>query len=31
MPGIENPDWLALRVVLVDCPEMRQIALETVM
>jgi len=31
MPGMENPNWLALRVVLVDCPEMRRIALETAM
>jgi len=28
---MENPDWLALQVMLVDCPEMRQIALEMAM
>jgi len=28
---MENPDWLALRVVLADCLDMRQIALKTAM
>jgi len=31
MPGMENPNWLALQVVLADCPEMRQTALKTAM